>query len=72
MAGTTQVGQHPSGPLVQGRYDSLPLGPSGTPTPTNQSPTAGQLPPDAISPAGDYEPAPGDEACAVRKTRARA
>jgi hypothetical protein len=72
IAGTTQVGQHPSGPLVQGRYNSLPLGPAGTATPTNQSPTAGQVPPDAISPAGDYEYAPGDEAYAIRKTRARA
>jgi hypothetical protein len=72
MAGTTQVGQHPSGPLVQGRYNSLPLGPAGTATPTNQSPTSTQVPPDALSPAGDYEYQPNDEAYAVRKTRARA
>jgi hypothetical protein len=70
IAGTTQVGQHPSGPLVQARYNSLPLGPAGTPTPANQGPTSTQVPPDAISPAGDYEP--GDEAYAIRAMRARA
>lgn len=72
IAGTTQVGQHPSEPLVQARYDSLPVGPAGTATPTNQNPTSESIPADAISPAGDYEYQPSDEVYAIRLGRPRA
>jgi hypothetical protein len=61
MAGTTQVGQHPSEAEVRGRYATLPAGPAGT--------TAGGTPADALSPAGDYEYKPSDEAYAIRLGR---
>jgi hypothetical protein len=67
MAGTTQVGQHPAGPLVQDRYNSLAAGPAGTAPATNQNPTSTNGP--AVSPPGDYEHNPANDAYAVRTNR---
>ena len=71
IAGTTQVGQHPSAPLVEGRYASQTVEPLGqSPTGQPASPSS-QVPADAFSPAGDYERKPGAGALAIRSKRAR-
>ena len=68
IAGTTQVGQHPSAPLVEGRYASQTVEPLGQP-PGQAGSTSQEIPADALGPAGDYEYKPNREAYAIRTTR---
>jgi hypothetical protein len=71
ITGTTQVGQHPSGPLVEARYNSLTSEPLGT-GPTAQNPFSQPIPPrPGPSAPGDYEPNPGGDAVAVSAKRPR-
>jgi hypothetical protein len=65
IAGTTQVGQHQSDPLVNARYQSLASEPLGT-GPTSQNPFSQPIPPrNGPSAPGDFEPNPSDQAMAV-------
>lgn len=71
IAGTTQVGQHPSAPLVEARYTAQNVEPLGQP-PGQSGSTGLEIPADALSPAGDYEYKPNRDVYAVRTARRRA
>jgi hypothetical protein len=66
VAGSTQVGSHPTPALLQATYNGLPAGPASSGQPAGQAPTAPAGPTGAASPAGDYEYKPSDRAYAVK------
>jgi hypothetical protein len=66
VAGSTQVGKHPSEPEVTARYQSQPAEPIGPPPASMFTPA-----PAKPGPTGDFEPQPPGDAVAVRSRRTR-